>query len=86
MAENKDAASSVARAVTRNFDKLPEYTASSVAYAVTRNFDKLPEYTAWSVAYAVALHFDELPEKVQNLLFKVVDNKYAASSSSVCSI
>ena len=43
-------------------------------FKVTENKD-----AAYGVAYAEAIHFDELPEKVQNLLFKVAENKDAAS-------
>jgi hypothetical protein len=37
---------------------------------------------AWSLASAVSYNFDKLPENVQNLLFKLADNKETAGDAA----
>jgi hypothetical protein len=74
LAENKDAAGSVAHAVAENFDKLPP-NVQYLLFKLAENKD-----AAGSVADAVADNYDELPDNVRNLLFKLAENKDAAGS------
>ena len=73
LADNKDAASDVAHAIDRNFDKLPE-NVQNLLFKLADN-----KNTASDVVYAIAQNFDKLPENVRNeVLIKLADNKDAA--------
>jgi hypothetical protein len=76
LADNKDAAGYVAKAVVNNFDKLPKNVRNELLLKLADNKD-----SASVIDSAVSTNFDKLPENVRNqVLLKLADNKEIAWS------
>jgi len=71
LAEKDSAVRDVARAVAKNFDKLPE----DVRNLLFKLAEK--DSVAGDVAQVIAYNFDKLPEDVRNLLFKLAEKDSA---------
>ena len=66
LSEKDEASWYVARAITKNFDRLPEDVRNKLLFKLSEK-----DEAAGDVAWAVAHNFNALPEDVRNLLFKL---------------